>query len=208
MSWEISKGSFDDRLSTARVRPIKRRIAGTRVEDIRWPTISFIVSRSPANAYRAALMLNLMGADWQPVFVDFFNGETRTAAYRSSINEMGEAPVLVHAGRKLSQSAVILDYLAQHSGQFLPSREDDRREALRWIVFDNQKVGGCLGPYRFLRNFAKPPGESGGHRLPQRAGFRGARRRRQAAVRRAVSSRRHTDRRGYFDDQLSLLSGR
>ena len=27
------------------------------------------------NAYRAALMLNLIGADWEPVFVDFFNGE-------------------------------------------------------------------------------------------------------------------------------------
>jgi hypothetical protein len=37
------------------------------------------------NAYRAALMLNLMGADWKPVFVDFFNGETRTSAYRSSV---------------------------------------------------------------------------------------------------------------------------
>ena len=24
------------------------------------------------NAYRAALMLNLIGADWEPVFVDFF----------------------------------------------------------------------------------------------------------------------------------------
>ena len=24
------------------------------------------------NAYRAALMLNLIGADWKPVFVDFF----------------------------------------------------------------------------------------------------------------------------------------
>ena len=30
------------------------------------------------NAYRAALMLNLIGADWKPVFVDFFKGETRT----------------------------------------------------------------------------------------------------------------------------------
>ena len=30
------------------------------------------------NAYKAALMLNLCGADWQPRFVDFFNGETRT----------------------------------------------------------------------------------------------------------------------------------
>ena len=28
------------------------------------------------NAYRAALMLNLIGADWEPIFVDFFKGET------------------------------------------------------------------------------------------------------------------------------------
>ena len=111
------------------------------------------------NAYRAALMLNLVDADWEPVFVDFFNGETRTAAYRSSVNEMGEAPVLVHGEKKLSQSGVILEYLAGRSGKFLPRSEDDRLEALRWIIFDNQKIGGNLGPYRFLRNFAKPLGD-------------------------------------------------
>jgi len=110
------------------------------------------------NAYRAALMLNLIGADWQPIFVDFFNGETRTAAYRSSINEMGEAPVLVHGTRKLSQSGVILLYLAERSEKFLPRGDDARLEALRWMIFDNQKLGGSLGPYRFQRIFAKPPG--------------------------------------------------
>ena len=32
------------------------------------------------NSYRAALMLKLIGADWQPVFVDFFaSGVQRTA---------------------------------------------------------------------------------------------------------------------------------
>jgi glutathione S-transferase len=111
------------------------------------------------NAYRAALMLNLIGADWEPVFVDFFNGETRTAAYRSSVNEMGEAPVLVRGTKKLSQSGAILTYLAEHSGKFLPHGEDERLDVLRWIIFDNQKIGGNLGPYRFLRNFAKPPGQ-------------------------------------------------
>src|SRR5262249_4413139 len=40
-----------------------------------------------------------------------------------------------------------------------PEDEDERLEALRWIIFDNQKVNGFLGPYRFLRNFAKPPGD-------------------------------------------------
>jgi glutathione S-transferase len=111
------------------------------------------------NAYRVALMLNLIGAHWEPVFVDFFNGETRTAEYRAEVNEMGEAPVLVHGAKKLSQSGVILTYLAEHSGKFQPRREDQRLEALRWIIFDNQKIGGLLGPYRFLRNFAKPPGQ-------------------------------------------------
>ena len=72
---------------------------------------------------------------------------------------MGEAPVLVHAGRKLSQSGVILTYLSNRSGKFKPEGEDEQLEALRWIIWDNQKLNGYLGPYRFLRNFAKPPGD-------------------------------------------------
>ena len=111
------------------------------------------------NAYRAALMLNLIGADWKPVFVDFFKGQSRTPEYRTQINEMGEAPVLAHGGRKLTQSGVILTYLARRSGKYLPQGEDEELEALRWIIFDNQKVNGFLGPYRFLKNFAKPPGD-------------------------------------------------
>jgi len=111
------------------------------------------------NSYRVALMLTLIGADWQPIFVDFFNGETRTADYRSSVNEMGEAPMLVHGGKKLSRSGVILLYLAEHSGKFLPHGEDARLEALRWIIFDNQKLNGILATYRFLHALAKPSGD-------------------------------------------------
>jgi glutathione S-transferase len=112
------------------------------------------------NAYRVALMLNLVGADWTPVFVDFFKGgEQRTPKYRADVNEMGEVPVLVHGGKKLSQSGVCLTYLAERTGKFAPQTEDERLEALRWIIFDNQKVNGFLGPYRFLKNFAKPAGD-------------------------------------------------
>jgi glutathione S-transferase len=112
------------------------------------------------NSYRVALMLNLIGADWRPVFVDFFkSGVTRTAEFRETINEMGEAPVLKHGGKSLSQSGVILAYLAARSGKFLPRGEDEQLEAWRWILFDNQKIGGNLGPYRYFRNFAKPLGD-------------------------------------------------
>jgi len=107
------------------------------------------------NAYRVALMLNLIGAEWQPVWVDFFAGaESRTPKFRTEVNEMGEVPVLVHGARKLSQSGVCLTYLADRTGKFQPQGEDERLESLRWIIFDNQKINGFLGPYRFLRNFA------------------------------------------------------
>ena len=112
------------------------------------------------NAYRAALMLNLIGADWEPIWVDFFaGGATRKPDYRDNVNEMGEVPVLVHGKKKLTQSGVILTYLSDLTGKFKPQGEDERLEALRWIIFDNQKVNGYLGPYRFLRNFAKPAGD-------------------------------------------------
>jgi glutathione S-transferase len=112
------------------------------------------------NAYRAALMLNLIGADWKPIWVDFFaGGETRTPQYRGEVNEMGEAPVLAHGDKKVSQSGVILNYLAKRSGKFAPHGEDAELEALRWIIFDNQKVNGFLGPFRFLKNWAKPAGD-------------------------------------------------
>ena len=112
------------------------------------------------NAYRAALMLNLIGANWKPMWVDFFSkGVQRTAEFRTGTNEMGEVPVLIDGDKKLTQSAVILTYLARKTGKFLPKGENEELELLRWIVFDNQKVNGFLGPFRFLRVLAKPAGD-------------------------------------------------
>lgn len=104
------------------------------------------------NAYKTALLLALSGADWQPVFVDFFNGATRTAEFRA-VNAMGEVPVLVHGEVRLSQSGVILDYLAQRFADVAPGSEAERREALRWILWDNHKLSANIATARFMMNF-------------------------------------------------------
>ena len=44
------------------------------------------------NAYKAALSLELAGLDWEPVYVDFFHGETRTPAYRA-LNPRGKSGI-------------------------------------------------------------------------------------------------------------------
>lgn len=106
------------------------------------------------NAYKAALMLALTGCDWEPRFVDFFNGETRTEAYRA-INPMGEVPVLVHGGRTLSQSGVILTYLAERTGRFGPANEEERLEVLRWLLYDNHKLTSYIATRRFLLHMLK-----------------------------------------------------
>ena len=104
------------------------------------------------NAYKAALMLALTGADWEPIFVDYFNDETRTPDYLA-LNEMGEVPVLIHGDLRLSQSGVILDYLAGTTGQFGPRDEAERREILRWTFWDNHRLTGTISALRYIMKF-------------------------------------------------------
>jgi len=104
------------------------------------------------HCFRVALMLNLCGARWTARFVDYFNGETRTPDYRKNVNEMGEAPVLEYGNERLSQSGVILDYLADEFGKF---QSKNRREVLRWLLWDNHKFTSYIGTLRFLLQFQK-----------------------------------------------------
>ena len=104
------------------------------------------------NAYKAALTLELAGCDWQPVFVDFFNGETRSPAYRA-LNEMGEVPVLVDGETTLTQSGVIQDYISSKTGKLGGRSAAERREVLRWLFWDNHKLSSQAGMTRFLMHF-------------------------------------------------------
>lgn len=108
------------------------------------------------NCYKVALYLELTNADWKAKFVDYFNGETRTPEYRK-INVMGEAPVLDHGSVRLSQSGVILDYLVERFGRYGWNGEVERREILRWLLWDNHKLTSYTATYRFLRVLASSP---------------------------------------------------
>jgi glutathione S-transferase len=85
------------------------------------------------NSYKVALMLTLCGAPWDPIFVDFFGGETRTATWRGAINEMGEVPVLEHGECRMAQSGVVLGYLAEKFSRYDAREAAERRELMRWL---------------------------------------------------------------------------
>ncbi|MEP3298935.1 MAG: glutathione S-transferase family protein [Pseudoruegeria sp.] len=106
------------------------------------------------HSYKVAQALEFAGVDWEPVFIDFFNGGARTKEFHE-LNPMAEAPVFIddEKGLKLSQSGVILDYIVESTGKLGPKNDTERREILRWTLWDNHKMSAQIGMLRFLMNF-------------------------------------------------------
>jgi len=115
-------------------------------------TIRLYCFGESGNAYKAALTLELAGLEWEPVWVDFFNGAARSPEFLA-LNPMGEVPVMVDGEVTLSQSGVIQDYASSKSGQFGGQSAAERREVLRWMFWDNHKMSGQAGALRFMMNF-------------------------------------------------------
>jgi len=115
-------------------------------------TIKLYCFGESGNSYKAAIALELAELEWEPVFVDFFNGETRGPEFRE-LNPMGEAPVMIDGDVTLTQSGVMQDYVSSKSGKLGGGSAAERREILRWQFWDNHKMSSQAGTTRFLMNF-------------------------------------------------------
>jgi len=115
-------------------------------------TIKLYCFGESGNSYKAALTLELCGVEWEPVFVDFFNGEARSEAFRK-LNPMGEVPVMVDGDDVMTQSGVMQLHIAQKTTKYDGRSDAERREVLRWLFWDNHKMSSQCGTTRFLMNF-------------------------------------------------------
>jgi glutathione S-transferase len=98
-------------------------------------------------------MLTLSGQTFEPVWMDFGGGVTRTQEWRATVNEMGEIPVLEEDGQRLTQTAPILLQLAARYGRFGGESDAEKFEILRWLFWDNHKLTGYMATYRYIRAF-------------------------------------------------------
>ena len=172
-----------------------------------WPNIQLYCFAQSGNAYRAALMLNLIGADWEPVWVDFFGAMVqRTPEFRTDVNEMGEAPVLVHGKKKLTQSGVILTYLARRTGKFKPEGRGRRTRSAALDHFRQPKGERLPRSIPLSEELRQAARRSGGAGIPEGPHRRQSRHRQQAADRTPISRQRQANDRRRFNDRLFLLS--
>ncbi len=105
------------------------------------------------NSFKVAFLLRALNQPFENAFVDMFHGVTRSNEWREQANEMGEVPILEDGERRLTQSGVILSYLANKHGAFGGKNEDEKLEVLRWLLFDNHKFTSYFASYRFNKSF-------------------------------------------------------
>lgn len=115
-------------------------------------TIKLYCFGESGNAYKAALPLELSDFEWEPVFVDFFHGETRTPEFRE-VNPMGEVPVMIDGDLTLTQSGVMQMHVTERTGRFGGRDAEEARQVMRWMFWDNHKLSSLAGPARFMANF-------------------------------------------------------
>lgn len=95
--------------------------------------------------YKVGLMLSLIGETFDYVHVNLREGEHKTPAYLAK-NRFGQVPCLTDNanGRKMCQSASILECLADATGKFGGASRDERIQAREWIFWDFDRLAPAI----------------------------------------------------------------
>jgi GST-like protein len=112
--------------------------------------IDLYIEGSPA-VFKVAIMLEECGLDWTAHHLAVSDGAQHTPEFRA-ISPNGKVPAIVdHApvdgGEPLAlfESGAILVYLAEKTGQFLPTEPRQRAQALQWLFWQSSGLSPLAG---------------------------------------------------------------
>ena len=118
-----------------------------------------LYSLNTPNGVKASIMLEETGLAYEPHLVDIMKDESHTPEFLS-LNPNGKIPAIIDPdgpdGEPLAlfESGAILLYLAEKTGQFIPSDAAGRWEAIQWVFFQMASIGPMFGQVGFFNKFA------------------------------------------------------
>ncbi len=129
----------------------------------RWPAqhpdrIQLYSTPTP-NGVKVSIMLEETGLPYEPHFINIGQNETWIPEYLA-LNPNGKIPAIIDPdgpGGKpfaLFESGAILLYLAEKTGQLLPTDPARRYETIQWVFFQMAAVGPMFGQLGFFHKFA------------------------------------------------------
>lgn len=118
-----------------------------------------LYSLNTPNGVKVSIMLEETGLPYEPHLVDFGKDDQKTPEFLS-LNPNGKIPAIIDSdgpgGRPLAlfESGAILLYLAEKTGQLIPSDPAGRWHAIQWVMFQMGGVGPMFGQVGFFNKFA------------------------------------------------------
>jgi GSH-dependent disulfide-bond oxidoreductase len=129
----------------------------------RWPAqnpdILQLYSTPTPNGVKVSIMLEETALPYEPHFINIGQNETWGEEFLS-LNPNGKIPAMLDPngpdGKPLAlfESGAILIYLAEKTGQFLPTDAAARYETIQWVMFQMGGIGPMFGQLGFFHKFA------------------------------------------------------
>jgi len=116
-----------------------------------------LYSLNTPNGVKAAIMLEEIGLPYEPHLVNIAANESWTPEFLS-LNPNGKIPAIIDPDGPdgplgLAESGAILIYLADKTGQLLPTG-NRRYETIQWVMWQMGHVGPMFGQVGFFHKFA------------------------------------------------------
>lgn len=131
----------------------------TRKWPARHPERLQLYSLPTPNGVKVSIMLEEIGLPYEAHLVNFETNDQFSAEFLS-LNPNNKIPAILDPNGPggqplaLSESGAILFYLAEKTGQLLPTDPAARYETLQWLMFQMGGVGPMFGQLGFFHFFA------------------------------------------------------
>jgi len=119
--------------------------------------VKLYMTERSGNAYKARLLLSMLGVPYEPVPVDLAHGEHRQPPFLR-LNPRGQVPVLEDEGRVYWDSTALLVYIARKAGaeDWLPLDADGMAHVMQWLALAQNEIRYGLQAAYVILTYRRP----------------------------------------------------
>ncbi len=114
-----------------------------------------LYTASTPNGWKASVTLEEMGLPYELHPLDIMTGDQKKPEFLA-INPNGRIPAIVDDGFAIFESGAIMIYLAEKTGQLMPTDRQGRSRVIQWLMFQMGGIGPMMGQANLFYRYFHP----------------------------------------------------